>query len=132
MGQEINKDLMKLWMWELINTQRIQVRVCLPSYAQVNLSPIKTIKDRTKRIGLEMLQLSPSLVFAEDLEYKKKKKTRPKGTQGQSKIRVQNECWKALSLGDKSNPGEELKPEVCFCLKVTDHLLWKDGTSQNK
>lgn len=23
-------------------------------------------------------------------------------------------------------------PEVYFCLKLTDHLLWEDGTSQNK
>lgn len=107
MGQDINKDLMELWVWGLINTQKIQVRVCLPSYAQVNLSPIK---DRAKRIGLEMrqMEMSPSLVFTEDLEYiyiKKQNKTQ--GHTGQSKIPVQNVCWKASSLGDKSNPGEE-------------------------
>lgn len=110
MGQDINKDLMKLWVWGLINTQKTQVRVHLPSYAQVNLS---LIKDRAKRIVLEMpqMEMSPSLVFTEDLEYKK---TRPKGTQGQSKIPVQNVCWKASSLGDKSNPGQERNARGLF------------------
>lgn len=54
------------------------------------------------------MEMSPSLVFTEDLEYiyiKKQNKTQ--GHTGQSKIPVQNVCWKASSLGDKSNPGEE-------------------------
>lgn len=36
-----------------------------------------------------------------------KKQNKTQGHTGQNKIPVQNVCWKALSLGDKSNPGEE-------------------------
>lgn len=101
----------------------------LPSYAQVNLSPIK---DRAKRIGLEMpqMEMSPSFVFTEDLEYKKKQDPRAHRDRVKSlfKMYAGRPCLLVINLTQVRNK----MPEACFCLKVIDHLLWEDGTSQNK
>lgn len=74
------------------------------------------------------MEMSPSLVFMEDLEYKKKQDPHRDSVKSLFKMCAGRPCLLVINLTQVRNE----VPEACFCLKVIDHLLWEDGTSQNK